>query len=270
MMKSGLSIGSICFIVILFTGCSGGGDEPGEFDCSASDLAVTFVKVDPESCTLVNGSITVTATGGKAAYTYALNAGNFGTNATFSNLSGGDYVVRVKDKNGCVVETDEIQLRIPGSDLTATVSTEPDTECVDNNGTITVNAAGGTAPYEYKLNNQAFGSSATFNALSAGNHTVTVKDAAGCQFPKAVTVQRGDTGTSLTADIMPIIETKCAVNGCHNGSQSPNLSTKASVVSNAAAIKTQTQSGAMPKEGSITAAQKALIACWVDDGAKNN
>lgn len=260
-MKFSTSVAVICFSVILFTGCSGGGDEPGEFDCSTSDLAATFVSDDPESCALVNGSITVTATGGREPYTYALNSGNFSSNATFSQLSGGDYVVRIKDKNGCIVETDEIQLRIPGNDLNASVVTEADTECNSNNGSITVNATGGTSPYEYKINNQAFGASATFNSLSAGSHTVTVKDAAGCLFPKAVTVQRGDTGTSLTADIMPIIQANCAVSGCHNGSQTPNLSSTTGVLNNAAAIKTQTQSGAMPKQGSITATQKALIAC---------
>lgn len=269
-MKLSFSIAAICLTVILFTGCAGGGDEPAKFDCSTSDLAVTFVKVNPQSCTVVNGSITLTATGGKAPYTFALNAGSFGANTTFSDLSSGDYVVRVKDKNGCVVETDEIQLRIPGSDLSATVSTESDTECTSNNGKVTVTASGGTAPYEYKINNEPFGTSATFTSLSTGSHTVTVKDASGCLFPKAVTVPRGDTGTSLDAHIMPIIQANCAKSGCHNGSQSPNLSTKAAVMSNATAIKTQTQSGAMPKEGSITATQKALIACWVDDGAKNN
>lgn len=268
-MKSSLSVTAICLSVILFTGC-GGGDEPEEFDCSTSDLAATFVSVDPASCALVNGSITVTATGGRAPYTYALNSGTFGSAPAFSQLSGGDYVVRIKDKNGCIIETDEIQLRIPGSDLNATVATEADTECNSNNGSITVNATGGTTPYQYKLNNGAFGASAIFSSVSAGNHTVTVEDAEGCLFPKAVTVPRGDTGTSLTTDIMPIIETKCAVSGCHNGSQTPNLSTKTGVINNALAIKTQTQSGAMPKEGSITATQKALIACWVDDGADDN
>lgn len=255
--------------IMMFTGC-GGGDEPEKIDCSKSDLGVTFDSTNPESCVVVNGSITVTATGGKAPYTYALNAGSFGSTFTFPGLSAGDYVVRVKDKNGCVTETEEIQLRIPGSDLNATVSAESDTECVGNNGSITVNATGGTPPYEYKLNNGPFGVNATFTSVAPGNYTITVEDAAGCTFPKAVTVSQGDTGTSLDGEIMPIIQANCAVSNCHNGSQSPNLSTKSSVISNAANIKTQTQSGRMPKEGSITAAEKALIACWVDDGAKNN
>lgn len=259
----------VCASLIFLTAC-GGGDEPEKIDCSKSNLSATVDGVDPESCAVVNGSLTVTATGGKEPYTYALNAGTFGTNASFTGLSAGDYIIRVKDKNGCVFEADEVELRIPGSDLNATASSVPDTECIGNNGSITVNATGGTDPYQYKLNNGAFGASAIFDNVAPGNYTVTVKDADGCQFPKPVTVARGDTGTSLTANIIPIIQTNCAVSNCHNGSQSPNLTTKANVINNASDIKRLTQNGTMPKEGSLTAAEKALIACWVDDGAKDN
>jgi len=255
--------------LLIYAGCSGN-DEPEKIDCSKSDLALTFESVDPESCALVNGIITAVATGGKAPYTYALNTGSFGVNAVFTQLSAGDYILRVKDKNGCAVNSSEIQLRIPGSDLSATTSTEPDTECVDNNGAITVTATGGTEPYQYKIGNQAFGDAATFTSLAVGNHTITVKDADGCLFPKAVSVNRGDTGTSLEDDIMPIIDTKCAVSGCHNGSESPNFTNPQNVRTHAAKIKQLTQSGEMPREGSLSATQKALIACWVDDGAKDN
>jgi hypothetical protein len=255
--------------IVLYAGCSGS-DDPGKVDCSTSDLALTFDSTDPESCVLTNGTITVVPAGGKEPYTFALNAGAFGATSQFTQLSAGDYIVRVKDKNGCMVETDEIQLRIPGGDLTATASAEPDTECVGNNGTITITAAGGTQPYTYKIGTGAFGTNAAFTSLAPGNYTVTVQDAEGCLFPKPATVSRGDTGTSLSGDIQPIINTNCAIPNCHNGSQSPNLSSLSGIRSNAAGIKAQTQSGAMPKEGSITAAEKALIACWVDDGAKDN
>lgn len=260
-------------LIFFYAGCSGE-DVPAKIDCSKSDLAVTFESSNPESCTVVNGSITLSATGGKGPYTYALNAGTFGSNAIFTQLSAGDFVVRVKDKNGCVVETDEIQLRIPGNDLNATTSTEADTECLSNNGSIQVSATGGTEPYQYKLNNGSFGVLATFSSIAAGNHSVTVKDAAGCLFPKPVTVARGDTGTSLAGDIMPIIETKCAIDNCHNGGQEPNLSGSANVRTHAAKIKQLTQSGQMPQSsssaGPLLASQKALIACWVDDGAEDN
>jgi hypothetical protein len=268
-----LIITGTCLSLIFYSGCAGE-DEPAKIDCSKSDLALTFESVNPESCTVVNGSITASVTGGKAPYTYALNAGVFGSNAVFTQLSTGNYILRVKDKNGCTVQSTEIQLRIPGNDLNLTAVTEPDTECIGNNGTIALTATGGTEPYQYQLNTGAFGSVSTFTSVATGNYTVTVKDAEGCVFPQGISVGRGNTGTSLTDDIMPIIQAKCAIDNCHNGSQSPNLSTKTGVLNNAAAIKGQTQSGRMPQAGSpggsLTTTQKALIACWVDDGATNN
>lgn len=255
--------------LLVYAGCSGG-DDPKPFDCATSDLALTVESVNPESCSVLNGSITATPAGGKAPYTYALNAGAFTLEPVFTNLSAGDYILRIKDKNGCIVQSNQIQLRIPGNDLSVTATTQPDTECVGNNGSITVEASGGTEPYQYKFNTGAFGTQTTFTSVPTGNHTVTVVDAAGCQFPKAVFVSRGDTGTSLANDIMPIIESNCAVSNCHNGSQSPNLTGAQAVRSNADKIKALTQSGQMPKQGSLSSSQKALIACWVDDGAKDN
>lgn len=268
MNKFVLDIG-IGVLLLVFTGC-GGNDEPAKIDCDKSDLSVTVESTDPESCDMINGTITAMAMGGKAPYTYALNAGAFGQNATFTGLSAGDYILRVKDKNGCIIQSDDIELRIPGNDLNVSVITEPDTECLSNNGSVTVTATGGTEPYQYKINNGAFGDEVMFTALANGTHTVTVKDAAGCVFPKVVSVPRGNTGTSLTIDIMPIVQGNCAINNCHNGAEEPNLSSAANVRANATKIKSLTQSGEMPKEGSLTAADKALIACWVDDGANNN
>jgi hypothetical protein len=38
----------------------------------------------------------------------------------------------------------------------------------------------------------------------------------------------------------------------------------------ASRIKTQISNGTMPKTGSITAAQKSTLVCWVNNGALNN
>lgn len=74
----------------------------------------------------------------------------------------------------------------------------------------------------------------------------------------------------FAADIAPIISGSCAISGCHNGTQAPKLTTYAEIAANAANINTQVKSGNMPKTGSITAAQKAQINCWVTSGAANN
>jgi hypothetical protein len=48
------------------------------------------------------------------------------------------------------------------------------------NGQIFVSASGGLAPLTYSIDGTTFVSSPTFNGLSAGSYTVTVKDVNGC------------------------------------------------------------------------------------------
>lgn len=57
-----------------------------------------------------------------------------------------------------------------------------------SNGTVTVTATGGIAPYTYSIDGGAFQSSGTFNAISAGNHNITVKDAACGNITKTIIV----------------------------------------------------------------------------------
>lgn len=78
------------------------------------------------------------------------------------------------------------------------------------------------------------------------------------------------TSAKFGADIFPIISGSCAITGCHNGTQSPTLTSFAQIAANASLINNQVQSGAMPKTGSLTATQKKQINCWVINGALNN
>lgn len=58
----------------------------------------------------------------------------------------------------------------------------------ESNGVISVNATGGTAPYQYKLGTNAFQTSNSFNNLGAGNYDITIKDDNSCEFTKQETV----------------------------------------------------------------------------------
>lgn len=49
-----------------------------------------------------SGKATVSGTGGKSPYTYQLDKKAFSTNGNFTNLSGGNHQVTVKDANGCL------------------------------------------------------------------------------------------------------------------------------------------------------------------------
>lgn len=263
----------LCSFVVWIAGCSSG-DEPEPFDCTLSDLAIDADGQNPTSCSSNDGTITATATGGKEPYKFAINTGSFGTESVFSNLGGGSYTVRVKDKNGCESNMD-VLLTIPGEEpLSATTTSVDDTDCLGNNGSISVTASGGTPPYEYRIGTGSFGASSVFNGLAPGNYSLAIRDDAGCIFTKSSLVTKGDSQTSLSVDVRPIIDVKCAITGCHNGTESPNLTIPSNIIANASRIKSVTQSGQMPKSnstgGPLTNDEKALIACWVDEGAKNN
>ncbi|PTX19320.1 gliding motility-associated-like protein [Pontibacter mucosus] len=140
------------------------------------------------TCGAANGSITVSkVTGGTAPYTYALNNGSFQTTTTFANVAAGEYTIRVKDANGCILEKKVVVSDIAGpSDIAA--STTP-TACTANNGTITVSGVtGGKAPYTYSLDGKTYQAAGNFGSLAAGEYEVYAKDANGCSTTVKVTV----------------------------------------------------------------------------------
>jgi len=78
---------------------------------------------------------------------------------------------------------------------------------------------------------------------------------------------------AFAANVNPIIQSSCAINGCHaNGSfNGPGALTTYNQISTAGSnIRSAVSSGRMPKSGSLTTAQKNSIICWIDSGAPNN
>ncbi len=260
---------SLCF----YTGCVSN-DEPEPFDCDTSDLEITLEdQQNVSSCVATDGVIEVSATGGKEDYQFQLDNGSFQSSSTFNTVGPGSHSVTVKDDNGCTATVNNIVIGITGNTLTATTSTVADSECLSDNGTITVNASGGTEPYEYKLNSGAFGVNSVFNGVKEGSHVVTVKDATGCTFSlNNVVVAHGITGVTYNGSILAIFQANCLIAGCHlnNGNGQGNWGVYSTAFNKRAEIRSRTQSGDMPRTGSLTANEKALIACWVDDGAPLN
>src|SRR5580698_5886438 len=61
--------------------------------------------------------------------------------------------------------------------LTFTTQTNNTATCGNSNGSITVtNVVGGNGNYQYSIDGGPFQSSATFNNIAAGNHTIDVED----------------------------------------------------------------------------------------------
>jgi gliding motility-associated-like protein len=163
--------------------------------------------VTQPTCGSNNGSITINATGGTTPYTYRLNSGNFQANNSFSGLTSGNYNVTVRGANGCEV-TQIVNLNSANAPVLA-AATVTQTTCGNTNGTITVNASGGTAPLSYQLNLNAFQPNPNFSNLASGSYTLTVRDANGCTANQTVILPN----TAVTLTTMSVRQPNCIENG---------------------------------------------------------
>ncbi|MFN8292190.1 MAG: PKD domain-containing protein [Chitinophagales bacterium] len=131
------------------------------------------------------GSINVTVSGGVPAYTYTWNPVTaIGSNP--QNIPAGKYEVTISDAYQCT-KVDSVTLTQPDSTLTVTTS-HTDVTCFGlNNGTVTINVSGGTAPYSF-LNNPVPAGSSTIPNLAPNTYAGNVVDANNCSVAVSETV----------------------------------------------------------------------------------
>ena len=186
-----------------------------------STLNVTgLLKITPKlsatatACSGASGSASViNINGGTAPYTYMWNNGTITSVA--SNLPAGTYWVVVSDSKGCKSDTTNITVNATGATITI-IPVVTNANCGQANGSITVSASGGTAPYKYTWSNNATGNS--ISGLVSGNYIVTATDANGCASnPLSVTV-----GTNSVGIIVNPVVTS-AVCGQNNGAVILNI-----------------------------------------------
>jgi gliding motility-associated-like protein len=147
---------------------------------------------------LLNGSVTVTASGSTGPYTYSINGGTtYQVSGTFASLAAGTYTIIAKDANGCTVSV-PVTITQPTA-LSGAITAQTNILCNGaSTGSVTVAGSGGTVTYTYAINGVTFGASGTFSSLAAGPYTVTVKDNNGCTTTVPVTITQP---TPLTASI---------------------------------------------------------------------
>lgn len=56
----------------------------------------------------IDGTITITESGGTAPYLYSINNGAYVSSNVFTGLASGSYTISIKDVNGCTVTTSVI------------------------------------------------------------------------------------------------------------------------------------------------------------------
>ncbi|WP_165828985.1 T9SS type A sorting domain-containing protein [Flavobacterium sp. HTF] len=131
-----------------------------------------------------DGSVEITASGGRAPYTYSINHGPFVSGNIFNNLSRGYHTAVVMDAVGCFTDNFDIEILQPDPVL---ITPNIKNAGVNNNdGEIIITASKGNAPYSYSLSDNTGTvltgpqSSNIFSGLPAGSYQVQVTDSKGC------------------------------------------------------------------------------------------
>ena len=163
-------------------------------DANECDAVATFTVTEPDEITLSitapnitcggtqTGSITVFPSGGTAPYDYQWSNGD--TSFVISNIGAGAYSVTVTDANGCTDVTAGIILgELPELTCEVIVNQEP---TMGDNGVITAEVDGGTAPYTYVWDDNS--TDPTRMGLGAGTYSVTITDANQCTTECMVTL----------------------------------------------------------------------------------
>ena len=234
-------------------------------DCLVDGPIATATATEA-NCGSEDGSISITIGGGIEPFEYTLDQTTQST-GEFTGLIAGSYMVTITDGNGCETTVEAIVNEVTTIVLSAEAIA--DAGCLTADGQIEVEATGGAGFIEFAIDGGASQTTPFFTDLASGSHTIQAIDDNGCSVFVEVDVA---SGVSFEDQVRPLINANCTLANCHNGSNSslPNFSTFGPVQSRAADIKSRTQSGNMPATGSLTADEKAIIACWVDDGALDN
>jgi hypothetical protein len=140
-----------------------------------------FWIVNAANCVTNGGKAAVTGTTGTGPYTYSWSNGQ--TDQLATGLTQGVYSVLVTDYYGCALEKEVLieQAQPLGVGLTTVINPS----CTGNDGSVTYNLTGGTAPFYYSASTTSVGytlsNSFTLNNLSSGSYSVTVRDANFCE-----------------------------------------------------------------------------------------
>ncbi len=153
------------------------------------ELSVT-ITITPGEELLCHGQLeglTANPVGGDKQYTYAWYNENdlttvLGTEKTIRGLPEGNYIVSVIDNNGAgTLVTSPLHIITEPELLEYEVVTTPVSCYQGNDGTLTINAKGGTGTLQYSIDNGVnYRLSNSFTGLSGNTYTIKVKDANDC------------------------------------------------------------------------------------------
>ena len=194
--------------------------------CNQAGISTQTIKILPNTTNSTNigcfgentGSVSVA---GSITSSYSWNTNPVQTTQTISNLVAGNYVVSISESNACpnsaiVTITEPPQLNLTLTNLASCSNT-----C---DGSLSMLATGGTAPYTYTWSN--FGNGQSFNGVICPNsYTGTVTDAKTCVKSGTTTVHINQKPIVLcdSANICIGSKTILTASGANSYVWSPNI-----------------------------------------------
>ena len=146
-------------------------------DVQPSTPAVPTISIVQPDCTVATGLVTVTSP--TTDLNFSLNGANAAPYPVEGySLAAGIYTLTAQNSFGCISAQANITINTQ-SGLPTGIITAGNISCNGGTTQITVNASGGTTPYEYSLNGVAFQTANTFT-VGTGTYTVTVRSANSC------------------------------------------------------------------------------------------
>lgn len=208
----------------------------GDLNSTNCDFVQTFTITQPSAlalnidasksdmylgCNPATARVTMTATGGTPAYSYALYKGTTTITAAqaspqFTLTQAGTYTVKLTDANGCTIDKNFTISAAPTLTLTGTTVATQNNYCMSTAtaGMVQVKVTAApnvnTSPYTFFLNgtrvtNQT-ADAYTYTNLAVGTHTFTVIDKYGCVANYTTEIKRmiavdGASGAVVVKDI---------------------------------------------------------------------
>ena len=183
-------------------------------------LALNIDSINVSCGGLGDGQIITDVSGGTPPYNLQWTTVNANTTQsrgtgitdTITGLSPDTYIVSLTDDNGCST-SDTINITEPTPLLITSITSTPAICSYSFDGTATLTATGGTAPYTYFWDDDTIGiNNPTNNTLNSGMHYVTVEDANGCSMNDSIFIN------APTAITSTVFETPASCFGIFDGS----------------------------------------------------
>ncbi len=183
---SNIAAGNYSVIVTDASGCTSA-STPAAVKTANSTLATT-VNVSSAKCNSASGAVLLVTTGGNAPYTFQTGTTK-NNSGYFTGLPSGSYNFTIVDASGCQT-TASAKVDSTVDKILANASVK-NAYCGNSDGSFTVTATGGTAPYTFKTGTTS-NTTGLFSGVKSGSYTVSVTDANGCSATNVVAAVRVD------------------------------------------------------------------------------